>query len=92
MAGGDRKIGQNKRKPTNVAYKAQGRADRNRKLRAARLVRIGRQHTEKRQAVAVKRKRGAVIRLERRISAGAAGLSGSLAKAKDAFLRAGGAA
>lgn len=31
MAGGDRKIGQNKRKPSNVAYKAQGRCERNKR-------------------------------------------------------------
>jgi len=34
--GSSRKIGQNKKKPTNVAYKAQGRKDRNKRLRAAR--------------------------------------------------------
>lgn len=31
MAGGDRKIGRNKRKPTNVAYKAQDRLSRNKR-------------------------------------------------------------
>lgn len=34
--GGKRKLGQNKRKPTNVAYKAQDRASRNKKRRAER--------------------------------------------------------
>jgi hypothetical protein len=34
--GGKRKLGQNKRKPTNVAYKAQDMASRNKKRRATR--------------------------------------------------------
>jgi hypothetical protein len=83
--GGDRKIGQNKRKPTNIAYKAQDRRSKNKRLRAARQMRIEAAHAEKRVAVTIKRKRGAVKRLERRIAAGNALLASTLAKAKAAL-------
>jgi hypothetical protein len=82
--GGKRKLGQNKRKPTNMAYKAEGRRDRNRKIVAARTKRIEAGHASKRFAVTIKRKRGAVARIERRIQNGAVGLSETLAKAKAA--------
>ncbi len=66
--GGERKIGHNKGKPSNVAYKAQGRADRNKRLRAARREKIEALHLQKRDSVAIKRTQGAVRRLEKRIN------------------------
>lgn len=87
-SGGIRKIGQNKRKPTNMAYKAEGRAGRNKKIVAARVKRIYEDHAEKKLSVTIKRKRGAVARIERRIVAGAVGLSDTLRKAKDALIAA----
>ena len=88
---GSRKIGQNKRKPTNVAYKAQDRATRNRKVKATRKARTEAVHAAKRVSVTIKRKAGAVRRLERRIAAGVSRLADTLAKAKAALVAAGGA-
>ena len=86
--GGKRKIGQNKRKPTNMAYKAEGRAGRNKKIVAARVKRIYADHAEKKLSVTIKRKRGAVARIERRIQNGVLGLSETLKKAKAALIAA----
>lgn len=82
---GSRKIGQNKRKPTNIAYKAQDRASRNRKIKAARQARIEAQHAAKRADVTIKRKAGAVARLMRRIAEGNTRLAASLERAKAAL-------
>lgn len=88
MAGGDRKIGRNKKSASNVAYKAQDRLSRNKRRRAARAARIEAAHVAKRSAVAVKRKQGAVKRLERRIASGAVRLTGTLDRAKAALVKA----
>lgn len=88
---GGRKVGRNKRKPTNAAYAAEGRKLKNKKRRAARQQKIEAKHEAKRFKVRAKRKAGAVRRLERRIAAGATGLADTLAKAKAAAMSVGGA-
>jgi hypothetical protein len=81
----NRKHGRNKtRSPAMARYRAEGRMEKNRKLRANRQARIEAAHAAKRLAVTAKRKRGAVARLERRIAAGAKNLEATLAKAKNA--------
>lgn len=81
----NRKHGRNKTRSLSMArYRAEGRRDKNRKLRAKRQGKIEAAHAAKRLAVTAKRKRGAVARLERRIAAGAKNLESTLAKAKAA--------
>lgn len=85
---GSKKNGRNKRKPANIAYKAEDRFSKNKRRRAARQSKIEAAHAEKRGVVCVKRKLGAVRRLERRIAAGNTWLSETLNKAKSALERA----
>ena len=82
---GSRKVGRNKRSASMAAYAAQDRLSRNKKRRAARQSVIEGRHAAKAVAVTIKRKAGAVARLERRIAAGAKGLEGSMTKALAAF-------
>lgn len=72
MSGSSRKIGRNKNKPTNVAYKAQGRYDRNRRARAARHERrMEKQEVRVRRRLAAG-KRCSMITLEKAVGYGVA--------------------
>lgn len=77
---GSRKIGRNKRKPSNIAYAATGRLDRNKRRNKATEQERQRKDAEKADSRKVKRAKGAARRLGVRIAKGANISSDTIAK------------